>query len=256
MYGAIIGDLAGSIYEYDHTKSIKKIGIINTMDEHAFYSDDTILTIAILDAILNDKNYDKYLREYIEKYKNTLPNFKPYFNTMFSPNLIKWSSSGEIGNSIGNGCMMRISPVGYMFNREKDVIENARLATIPSHNSEEAIKCATTVALIIFYLREGYTKEEIYKKLNIEVKYKPFTKFNLTSYETLNNCLFAFYYSNNFEEAIRNTLYLGGDTDTNCAIVGSMAEALYGIGNSLIDIANDKIPNEFKTVLKKVKKYE
>ena len=252
MYGAIIGDLAGSIYEYDQLKEIKSIYMGNIIEENSFYSDDTILTIAILDAILNDKNYNKYLREYVNKYKDYKPNFNSYFKSAFSPNLIKWSNIDKIGNSHGNGAMMRISPIGYMFDNERDVIENAKLATIPSHNSDIAIRCATTIALIIFYLRKGFSKEEIFNKMNIDVKYIPFSKFNITCEETIDNCLYTFYNSNSFEDAIKSTLLMGGDTDTNCAIVGSMAEALYGIDENLISKANEKLPDEFVRILNKI----
>lgn len=83
MYGAIIGDLSGSIYEFDQTKSIKPINVNNIIENEAFYSDDTILTIAIADAILNDKDYEKYLRYYIKKYSSYKPDFSPYFKTPF-----------------------------------------------------------------------------------------------------------------------------------------------------------------------------
>lgn len=253
MYGAIYGDLAGSIYEFDQTKEIKSINPKELITEKSFYSDDSILTIAILDAIINDKDYNKYLRKYIQEYKEYKPDFKPYFKTSFSPNLIKWSTSNNEGISHGNGAMMRISPVGYMFDNEKDIIENARLATIPSHNSKEAINCATTVALIIYYLRKGYSKEEVFKRLNINVKYTPFTKFNITCEETIDNCLYVLYNSNSFEDAIRKTLLMGGDTDTNCAIVGSMAEALYGIDKQLIQQINEKIPEKFVKILERTR---
>ena len=242
MYGAIIGDLAGSIYEYDQTKQIKNIRVNNIIEDNSFYSDDTILTIAILDAIKNDRNYDKYL-----SYK---PNFSPYFNSTFSPGLIKWANGKRDNNSTGNGAMMRISPVGYMFNTEEDVIENAYLATIPSHNSKEAIECATKIALIIYYLRNNLSLDEIYRILNINIRYKPFNKFNTTCYETIDNCLYVLYYSNSFEDAIRKIIYLGGDTDTNACIVGSMVEAKYGVNNNLVTLADSKIPSEFKRILK------
>ena len=251
MYGAIIGDLAGSIYEYEQFSNVKSINTNKLIEDNSFYSDDTILTIAILDAIMNDKNYDKYLRRYVNEYKDKLPNVKSYFNTMFSPNLIKWSNTNLVGESHGNGAMMRISPVGFLFDSEEDVIENAKLATIPSHNSKEAIDCATKIALIIFYLRKGYTKEEIFKKLDIKLEYKPFIKFNITCEETINNCLYVFYNSNSFEESILNTLKMGGDTDTNSAIVGSLSEAAYGIDNSLIEEVNKRIPKEFIKILNK-----
>ena len=253
MYGAIIGDLAGSIYEFGQTKSIVNINIDNIIENNSFYSDDTILTIAIADAILNDKDYEKYLRYYIKKYSAYRPDFEPYFKTIFSPNLMKWSISDGVGRSAGNGAMMRISPIGFMFDTEKEVVENAKLATIPSHNSEEAINAATKIALIIFYLRKGLSKDEIYSRLGIEPKYMPLKKFNLTCGETIDNCLYVFYHSIGFEDAIRKAVYMGGDTDTNACIVGSMAEAAYGINDDLIEALNKKIPDEFKHILIKTR---
>ena len=253
MYGAIVGDLAGSIYEFNQLKKIQSIKMNNLIEDNAFYSDDTILTIAILDAILNNKDYDYYLRKYIQEYSEYKPDFNPYFKSSFSPNLIKWSKSNVVGISHGNGAMMRISPVGYMFDSEIDVIENARFATIPSHNSKEAIDSATTVALIIYYFRQGYTKDEIFKMLNIDIEYIPFTKFNTTCEETIVNCLYVLYDSNSFEDAIRKTLLMGGDTDTNCAIVGSMAEAMYGINNETIEKVNEKIPKKFVKILSRTR---
>ena len=253
MYGALIGDLAGSIYEYDQLRKVHSIQMNNLIEDNAFYSDDTILTIAILDAIVHDRNYDSYLRKYIHEYKEYKPNFSPYFKSSFSPNLIKWSESNISGTSHGNGAMMRISPVGYMFDSEKEVIENARLATIPSHNSKEAIDSATMVALIIYYSRKGLKKDEIFKMMNIDIKYIPFAKSNTTCEETLQNCLYALYNSNSFEDAISKTLLMGGDTDTNCAIVGSMSEALYGIGDELIEKVNEKIPKNFVKILSRTR---
>ena len=253
MYGAIIGDLAGSIYEYEQTKEIKGINIDKIIEDNSFYSDDTILSIAIADAIIHDRDYDKYLRYYINKYKDYKPNFNPYFKTAFSPSIIKWANSNEIGKSIGNGAMMRISPVGYLFDTEEEVITNSRLATIPSHNTEEAVDCATKIALIIYYLRKGLSLEEIFNNLKITPQYKQFTHFNTTCQETIDNCLYTLYNSNSFEDAIRKTIKMGGDTDTNACIVGSMAEALYGIENELIEEANNKLPKEFVKVLTKTK---
>lgn len=251
MYGAIIGDLAGSIFEYEQTKEIKNNKIEKLINEHSFYSDDTIETIAILDAIENRGDYYEYLKLYIKEYEKYLPHFKPYFDTIFSPNTINWLKNNENGNSIGNGAMMRISPVGFMFNSEEEVITNAKKATLPTHNSYESIECATIIALIIFYLRKGLTREEIYKRLNISVQYKPFKKFNKTCYETIDNCLYILYNSSDFESAIKISVYIGGDTDTNAAIVGSMAEAAFGIDKKLIKKANEKIPKKFVKVLQR-----
>ena len=250
MYGAVIGDLSGSIYEYDQIKNIKNICVNNIIEVNSFYSDDTILTMAIIDAINDNKDYEFYLKKYINDYIDYKPDFEPYFNSPFSPNMIKWANGNYMGNSTGNGAMMRISPIGYLFDKESDVIENAYLATIPSHNSKEAIECTKIVALMIYYFRNGLSKEEVYKKLNIKLDFKPFNKFNTTCYSTINNCLYTIYYSNGFEDAIRKIIYLGGDTDTNACIVGSIAESIYGINDELIEQANSKLPECFVKKLK------
>lgn len=151
--------------------------------------------------------------------------------------------------------MMRISPIGYLFGSEEEVIENAILATIPSHNSKQAIDASTTVALMKFYFQNGLTKEEVFTKLNIVPIYIPFKRFNITCSETIGNCLYALYNSNCFEEAITKTLLMGGDTDTNACIVGSLAEALYGINDDLKQKAESKLPSEFIKVLRRCEQY-
>lgn len=251
MYGAIIGDLAGSIYEYSQLKEIESIVTDELISKDSFFSDDTILTIAVLDAIMNGCSYEDYLRIYIDKYKDYKPNFSPYFKSSFSPGLIKWSRGLSNGNSCGNGALMRISPVGYMFDTYDDVVKNAIKATIPSHDSEEAVESAKVVALIIFYLNSGMDIHDIFEMMKIKVKYEPFKKFNTTCSETLGNCLYALYNSTSFDDAIKKTLLMGGDTDTNCCIVGGMAAAMYGVSDEMINIVNDKIPDDFVKVLKK-----
>lgn len=150
--------------------------------------------------------------------------------------------------------MMRISPIGYLFDTEDAVKENARLVTIPSHNSKEAVESATIIALMIFYFRNGLTKEEVFRKLNLLVKYEPFKKFNITCKETLGNCLYVIYNSTSFEDSIRKALLMGGDTDTNCCIVGSVAESMYGMSEKQKNDAILGLPNEYIKILKRVYK--
>jgi len=245
MYGAIIGDLAGSIYEYNQIEKVTSINVRSLIEKDSFFSDDTILTVAILDAILNNKDYEYYLKMYARDYFNYQPDVKPYFSSPFSPGFTKWVNGNEIGKSSGNGAMMRISSVGYLFDTEDDIYKNVVSATKPSHNASEAIECANIVAIIILYARMGMEKEEIIKKLNLKLNYKPFKNFNYTCYETLDNCLYALFNSNTFEESLKKVISFGGDTDTNACIVGSMAEALYGIDTDLVNLAKSKIPKEF-----------
>ena len=252
MLGAIYGDKAGSIYEFGQLKEITSINPKELIMPNSFYSDDTIETIAVIDTIINNKDYEQTLRKYILDNIDYKPDFKPYFKNSFSPGTIKWAKGIGRNDSTGNGAMMRVSPVGYLFNNEEDVIENARLVTIPSHNSKEAIDSATIIALMIFYFRNGLSKEEVFRKLNLLVKYEPFKKFNTTCKETLSNCLYAIYNSNSFEDSIRKTLLMGGDTDTNCCIVGSVTESLYGMNDIQKKDTISNLPNDYVKILKKV----
>lgn len=251
MWGAVIGDIAGSIYEYGQLKKVASIEVNDIIPSNGFYSDDTILTIAVIDAILNDMNYEYYLKMYARNYFSYKPSFAPYFKSTFSPGFTKWANGIGAGESIGNGAMMRVSGVGYLFDNEEEVIRNARLVTVTSHNTEEAIQGATVVALIIYFARKGLGKEEIIKRLGLIYDYIPFKNFNTTCVETMNNCLYALFNSNSFNEALRRVISYGGDTDTNACIVGAMAEALYGVDDELILRARKMIPAEFTLTLDK-----
>ncbi len=251
MLGAIIGDLAGSIYEFDQIKNFREVSIDKIIEDNAFFSDDTILTIAVADAIINKCDYGEKLRKWAKKYKNYIPKFQPYFKTPFSPGFTKWVKGDLEGTSTGNGAMMRVSPVGFLFNTEEEVAKNAYLATRPSHNSEEAISCAKIIASVVFYARMGFTKEQIRDKLNLKIRKPDIQKFNYTCHDTIDVCLYSFFNANSFEEAISIAISFGGDTDTNASIVGGMAEAMYGIDENLKRYALSKLPAEFVPVLEK-----
>ena len=254
MYGNIIGDLAGSIYEYGQIKKVSNINVTELIPDNAFISDDTILTIAILDAIINNRSYESKLREYCLKYENYVKPDLPYFESSFSPGFIKWAHSNTEGLSSGNGAMMRIAPVGFMFDSIEEVEKHAKEATIPSHNSASAIASATLIAKIIFLARKGLSKEEIIDKLNIKLYEKEIKKFNYTCSDTIDICLYSLFTTNSFEDAIKKVISYGGDTDTNACIVGGMAEAFYGVKDEYIEVVDKKIPEEFKKVLKKAYK--
>ena len=245
MWGAIIGDLAGSIYEFEQTKEIKSISVNKIIEPSAFYSDDTILTIAVLDAFLNDKDYEKYLKQYALEHINYRPNYEPYFKRPFSPGFIRWARGEGYGTSCGNGAMMRISPIAYLSSTEEELIKNTIKATSCSHNSEEALTNTKTIARIIYLAKKGIPKEQIFQMLNLYPKYIPFETFNMTCATTINNCLYAIKVTDSFEDAIRLIISFGGDTDTNACIVGSIAEALYGVNKDLIEQAKEKIPTKF-----------
>ena len=257
MLGAIIGDLAGSVYEYDEFKSGKKnldrrldvLSKDNLIEKDSFYSDDTILTIAVLDAILNGKDYEGYLKKYgLKYYKNEPDTMANHFKYMFSPDFIKWCKGESEGNSMGNGALMRVSPVGYLFNDLETINMETEKATIPSHDSALAIVSAEALNNLIYLGRKGYKKDVV------KVKFYPISlsldKIRLTnkfdgSCLVFDKCLAAFFESNSFEDAVRKAVSLGGDTDTIGAITGSIAEAYYGVPDDLKEQALAKLPDDF-----------
>lgn len=269
MLGAIIGDLAGSIDEYSEFKDslnkrvdlkrrLERLHKQELIDDNSFYSDDTILTIAILDAVLNNQSYEKNLKEYGLKYKDEIPKNIDYFKYMFSPGFIKWCNSSEEGKSIGNGSAMRISSVGYLYNDEETVLKEAEKATIPTHNSKEAIDSASAVAFSIYLARKGLNRGQIKEIISTKFNYK--LDYNLDelrkeylfdgTYKVVPLCIYISLTSNSFEESIRKSISIGGDTDTIACIVGSISEALFGIPDKYIDKAYKKLPDNFVKLLK------
>lgn len=270
MYGAIIGDLSGSIYEFDEFNDNqqriinveRRKNILNSefkIPENAFFSDDTILTIAILEASLKNIDYGDTLKKYGRNYYNKVP-ADNYFKYMFSPGFIKWFNQDEIGTSIGNGAAMRISPIGYLYNDLDTIKKKVIEATTPSHNSKSAIDGALAVASVILLARQNKSKEEISTYLinnfNYNLNYNldeliNTNTFKSTCQETIPLCLYLILNATSFTDAIKKAIAIGGDTDTNACIVGSMAEALYGIPKEIINDMKKYIPIEFLQLLNK-----
>lgn len=253
MLGAIIGDIAGSSYEVLELNSKKnkekrsyeeRIKILDKdtplFNDESCCTDDSILTCAIYDAIVNgDCEYEKYLKEYgIKEVANGKDDFG---RGRFGPRFIEWLKGNCDGDSYGNGAAMRVSPVGYLFDNIEDVKKNAYLATIPSHNTPEAIKGAEAVAVSIYMLRCGYDKEEVIRYIkmhyydldfNLEDLQKNYT-FSSRTNNSVPQALFVFGESEDFEDAIRKAISIGGDSDTIACIVGALSEEYYGISKKL-----------------------
>lgn len=257
MWGAIIGDLIGSVYEYEQVSNFHFIDLNdkNTPEElitkDSFFSDDTILTIAALDAILNDGDYEKYLKLYALAFEDKVPKNIPYFEKMFSKRFLDWVKTGKNNNSTGNGALMRLSPVAYLFDDYIKLHENIFKLTNSSHHSSEALSSSYTMGQVIYYAKKGLSKEEIIKKMNLKIEYQDFNKFNMSCFDTIGNCLYATFTSDSYIDAVKKVISYGGDTDTNACITGAMAEALYGIDDKLIEIAKTKIPIYFTEKLEK-----
>lgn len=275
MIGAIIGDIAGSKYEYLEFKdSMNKIINVERrkeilsnnelLTEECFISDDTILTVAIMDAIINKKEYGEMLRTYGKQFKYS--NRENFFKYMFSPNFVKWANSTEIGTSIGNGSAMRVSPIGYLYNDLQTVQKEAVKSAKPSHNNEDAINGAEAIASTIYLIRDNKTKEEIKEYITDRYKYnldidldmlREINTFKGDAKTTVPQAISIFLQSNGFEDSIRKAISIGGDTDTIACMVGGISEAYYGVPKELREKALTYLTKEFKkTILQGYSLYE
>lgn len=256
MLGTIIGDVIGSIYEVLEVEYLKKyhknrpyeerIKILdkNTplFTEESSYTDDTVLTCAILDAIKNnDFDYKKCLKEYGLKEINLGKD--KYGRSRFGKGFIEWLNDEAPGLSYGNGAAMRVSPVGFLFNDYHAVMMESLKSTIPTHNNVEAITSSQVVALSIYLLKSGKSKDKViefikenYYDLEFDLEdLQRNYKFSSRASESVPEALYVFSVSNSFEDAIRKAISIGGDSDTIAAIVGGLAEACYGIPEELKD---------------------
>ena len=271
MYGAIIGDFIGSLYEYREFLDSRKQVIneerrkTNSLEkelfkESCFYSDDTILTIAVLDAIINNKDYEKTIKEYATNSSLYSKTNEETFKNPFSKRFLDWCDNKENNDSIGNGASMRISPIAYLYDDLDKIEEEVIKCTVTSHNSEEAIRGAIAIASAIYLARKGKSKEDIknYVEKNfdydlnfdLEELHNHYLFSSLTS-NTIPQCIYLFLISKDYEDLMRKALYIGGDTDTIACISGSIGEAYYSINADWIIKAKSKIPKEFVSLLDK-----
>lgn len=261
MLGAIIGDIVGSTYEVHEVKSLKnkQIDYLNRIkildksvplfNKNSSYTDDTVLTCAIAKALLTDKNYYNKLKEFGNREINL--GLDKYGRSRFSRNFCDWLKGSYIGESYGNGCAMRISPIASYYNNIIDIIDNVYLATNPTHNNYDSYIYTEIVALCIHFAKEKKSKEFI--KKYIEKEYKCSLDFNLEYLQknykftskvcdSVPQAIFCFLESIDFEDAIRKAISIGGDSDTIAAITGSIAEVYYGIDKKLIKRVEKYLP--------------
>ncbi len=260
MLGAIIGDIVGSIYEFNNikTKDFKYF-----FDPMAHFTDDTVMTIAISNALIKaqkEKNLQKEAVLQMHRYGHLYPDMS--YGTHFE--LWLKSKHPKPYHSYGNGAAMRVSPVAYFAHNIEEVKKFSYDVTSVTHNSNEGIKGAEAVAISIFMALQGKSKEEI--KQHIENNYysldfnyenlKKEYKFNETCQETVPQAIYCFLISKDFEDAIRTGISIGGDSDTLCTITGSIAEAFYGIPENLKQSALTYLDDQLKKDYNKFLKYK
>lgn len=264
MLGAIVGDIAGSKYEFNNTFDYD----FEMFGEGCDFTDDTICTVAIADAILNGRSYQKSLLDWCRRY----PSPKGAYGGRFAG----WirSLDPQPYNSFGNGSAMRVSPVAWLFDDLSQVLEEAEKTALPTHNHPEGIKGAKAVAHAIWHFRKRRFSEEskeckdknskesddkamkAFKDIarsyyeDFDTRDYPKGKFDETCMDAVPLSFYLLSQASSFEDAIRLAISHGGDSDTIGAIVGSIAEARFGIPQEIKNRAMEYLPDEMQDVLK------
>ncbi len=243
--GAIAGDIIGSIYEGNPIKA-KDFPLFSPQSR---FTDDTVLTVAIADAILSGRTYLDAVREY----------GRVYPGAGFSRTFLRWvlSDAGPY-NSYGNGSAMRVSPVGWAFDDEAEALRQAEMTAAISHNHPEGIKGAQATALAVFLARTGADKETIRSRIESAFDYdlhrtvdaiRPTYSFDVSCQGTVPEAIVAFLDSRDYEDAVRNAVSLGGDSDTLACITGAIAEAFYGeVGPAIVAEVMDRLSPRLREV--------
>jgi len=228
MIGAIAGDIIGSVFE-------RRTGRIKTTDFPLFcsrstFTDDTVLTIASAEAILTDRNYARAYRQFARQYPHA--GYGPGFGRWFAAD-----DSGPYG-SFGNGSAMRVSPIAWAFDSVEEVLAEAHRSAEVTHNHPEGIKGAQTVAMAVFLARNGESKDAIRSEVESRFAYdlsrsvaeiRPGYKFDSSCQGSVPEAILCFLEADNFEQAVRNAVSLGGDSDTLACIAGGIAQAFFKV---------------------------
>jgi ADP-ribosylglycohydrolase len=253
IIGAIAGDIIGSVYEFDNIKTTNFPLFIPASD----YTDDTVLTIAVADCLCNHKPFATTIWKY----------GRAYPNKGYGGNFIKWlySENPEPYGSYGNGSAMRVSPVGFACDTMKEVLEIAKQSAAVSHNHKEGIKGAQAVAAAIFLAKQRQSKQEIKEFISKTFDYdlefslndiRPFYSFDVSCQGSVPQAIVAFLESDDFENALRLAVSMGGDSDTIACITGGIAAAFYKeIPDEIIENVLRILPDEFITVLNEFEKF-
>ncbi len=249
LIGAIAGDIIGSPYEGQPAYLLELP--VNVNHPRQRFTDDTVLTVAVADALLTDRDFQGKILEYARRYPHR----------GYGGNFKRWiySENPQPYNSYGNGAAMRVSPVAWAGRTLDEVLDLAKTSAEVTHNHPEGIKAAQAVASAIFLARTGHDKNEIRRFITDNFDYKldftiesirPFYCGKAVSQVSVPPSIVAFLDSEDFLSAIINAIVIGGDTDTQAAIAGSIASAFYDdIPVDIVKRAESLLPGEMIEVI-------
>lgn len=246
MIGAIVGDIVGSIYEFNNHRS-KEFPLFG---EFSAFTDDSLCTIAIADCLMNDGDPATYLRNWGLK----------YINLGYGDHYRRWLKRGDLGpyNSFGNGAAMRVSPAAYLASTIEQARQSAERVTEVTHNHPEGIKGALATSDAIWMAIQGADSLSIRRHIanfygydmNRDVdSIRPSYVFNESCQGTVPEAIICALQANDFEDAIRNAVSIGGDSDTVACITGSIAEARFGVPASIRAEAVIRLPTDLREVV-------
>ena len=259
MYGAILGDIIGSPYEFDRGNKSKDFPLFS---RNSKFTDDSVMTLAVADAFLSiapntdDAEIRRRLIQSMQTYGQAFPHAG--YGGMFR----RWlkDPNPQPYGSYGNGSAMRVSSAGWLFDNLETVRHMARLSAEVTHNHPEGIKGAEATASAIYLARTGRTKAEIKAYIEANFNYdlsrscdeiRPTYHHVESCQETVPEAITAFLEGGSFEDVIRTAVSLGGDCDTLTCIAGSMAEGFYGIPEELKQQCWEHLPENLRKVLQR-----
>jgi ADP-ribosylglycohydrolase len=247
MLGAIAGDIIGSVYEFSPIKTEE----FPLFHEESRFTDDTVMTVAVAGAILGDGDYGASMHALGRRYPRA----------GYGGNFMRWLQSDDPKpyKSLGNGSAMRVSPVGLAFDSEERVLAEAWRSAVVSHDHPEGIKGAQATALAVFLARRGAGKPAIRREVESRFGYdlnrtlagiRPGYRFDVSCQGTVPEAIIAFLESNDYEDAVRKAVSLGGDSDTLACITGGIAAAHYqSIPEHIVSRARSLLPEEFIEII-------
>lgn len=257
MYGAILGDIIGSPFEFDRGDKTKDFKLFS---RRSHFTDDSVMTLAVCEALLK-VGQDATVKEIEDAVISSMQSWgRRYPHEGYGGYFRCWLTARhpEPYNSFGNGSAMRVSAAGWLYDSLEKTRVVAKATANVTHNHPEGIKGAEATASAIFMARNGSSKEEIKKYIENEFHYdlnrtldeiRPSFHMDETCQKTVPEAIIAFLEARDFEDAIINAVSLGGDTDTLGAITGSIAEAYFGISETLISECRNRINKDMRDVV-------
>jgi ADP-ribosylglycohydrolase len=247
MLGSIAGDIVGSVFEGSPIKTTE----FPLFTPYSTFTDDTVMTIAIAYAILNEVDYVTAVKRFGRNYPNAgYGGF--FYNWIFS-------TESKPYNSWGNGSAMRVSPVGFAFDSIEEVLTEARRSAEITHSHPEGIKGAQATALAIFMARMGESKEMIKREISRRFDYdlersldqiRPGYRFDVSCQGSVPESIIAFLESENYEDTVRKAISLGGDGDTMACIAGGIAQAFYEeIPPEIVTTVRQRLPEDLLQIM-------